>query len=264
MLAVWWERRVNTKLVTKIRIIPFQEKIKASHECIARESAAAKKYDSRECLSNWCLTGGGRMGIVFQAEGTAFAKALRGWGAQPYLERNELVPLKPGEFPPWSWSCKQGLTPRASSATVRMWALPRVQWAHDKQGNGKIRTVLFNLRWGCSLEGSRRRVGVQVGGLNFHGTVSDPLLPHVCSQFPGPNLNYHAWRPWLFLQAQSKLRIWASLVAQCLRICLPMQGTRVRALVWEDPTCRGATRPVSHNYWACASGACAPRQERPR
>ena len=40
----------------------------------------------------------------------------------------------------------------------------------------------------------------------------------------------------------------ASLVAQWLRICLPMQGTRVRALVWEDPTCRGATRLVSHNY----------------
>ena len=39
----------------------------------------------------------------------------------------------------------------------------------------------------------------------------------------------------------------ASLVAQWLRICLPMQGTRVRALVWEDPTCCGATRPVSHN-----------------
>ena len=56
----------------------------------------------------------------------------------------------------------------------------------------------------------------------------------------------------------------ASLVAQWLRICLPMQGTRVRALVWEDPTCRGAARPVSHNYWACASGACAPQQERPR
>ena len=40
----------------------------------------------------------------------------------------------------------------------------------------------------------------------------------------------------------------ASLVAQWLRICLLMQETRVRALVWEDPTCRGATRPVSHNY----------------
>ena len=56
----------------------------------------------------------------------------------------------------------------------------------------------------------------------------------------------------------------ASLVAQWLRICLPMQATRVRALVWEDPTCRGATRPVSHNYWAGGSGACAPQQERPR
>ena len=40
----------------------------------------------------------------------------------------------------------------------------------------------------------------------------------------------------------------ASLVVQWLRIYLPMQGTRVRALVWEDPTCRGATRPLSHNY----------------
>ena len=39
----------------------------------------------------------------------------------------------------------------------------------------------------------------------------------------------------------------ASLVAQWLRICLPMQRIRVRALVWEDPICRGATGPVSHN-----------------
>ena len=46
----------------------------------------------------------------------------------------------------------------------------------------------------------------------------------------------------------SRMRSRASLVVQWLRICLPMQGTRVRALVWEDPTCRGATRPVSHNY----------------
>ena len=37
----------------------------------------------------------------------------------------------------------------------------------------------------------------------------------------------------------------ASLVAQWLRICLPMQGTRVRALVWEDPTCCRATGPMS-------------------
>ena len=40
----------------------------------------------------------------------------------------------------------------------------------------------------------------------------------------------------------------ASLVAQRLGVRLPMQGTRVRTLVWEDPACRGATGPVSHNY----------------
>ena len=39
----------------------------------------------------------------------------------------------------------------------------------------------------------------------------------------------------------------ASLVVQWLRIHLPMQGTRVQALVREEPTCRGATKPVSHN-----------------
>ena len=40
----------------------------------------------------------------------------------------------------------------------------------------------------------------------------------------------------------------ASLVAQWLRIGLPMQGTQVRALVQEDPTCHGAAKPVRHNY----------------
>ena len=54
-----------------------------------------------------------------------------------------------------------------------------------------------------------------------------------------------------------------------------MQGTRVRALVQEDPTCRGASKPVRHNYWACAlepashnywarvPRARAPQQEKP-
>ena len=34
-----------------------------------------------------------------------------------------------------------------------------------------------------------------------------------------------------------------SLVVQWLRICLPMQGTQVQALVREDSTCRRATKP---------------------
>ena len=43
-----------------------------------------------------------------------------------------------------------------------------------------------------------------------------------------------------------------SLVAQWLRIHLPLQETRVWSLIQEDPTCHGATKPISHNYWACA------------
>ena len=55
------------------------------------------------------------------------------------------------------------------------------------------------------------------------------------------------------MNKEIQLKVWiktigASLVAQWLRIRLPMQGTWVRALVWEDPTCHGATKPVRHNY----------------
>ena len=46
----------------------------------------------------------------------------------------------------------------------------------------------------------------------------------------------------------SKRETWASLTAQWLKIHLPMQGTRVRALVREDPTCHRATKPVRHNH----------------
>ena len=45
-----------------------------------------------------------------------------------------------------------------------------------------------------------------------------------------------------------KSKAGASLVVQWLRTRLSMQGTQVRALVWEDPTCHGATKPVRHNY----------------
>ena len=31
-----------------------------------------------------------------------------------------------------------------------------------------------------------------------------------------------------------------------------MQGRGVQSLVWEDPTCHGADKPVSHDCWARA------------
>ena len=38
-----------------------------------------------------------------------------------------------------------------------------------------------------------------------------------------------------------------SVVKNCL-----MQKARIQSLVQEDPTRGGATKPIHHNYWACA------------
>ena len=47
---------------------------------------------------------------------------------------------------------------------------------------------------------------------------------------------------------QIKQYIRTSLVAQWLRSYLPKQGTQVQALVREDPTFHGATKPMRHHY----------------
>ena len=48
--------------------------------------------------------------------------------------------------------------------------------------------------------------------------------------------------------------------SQWMKVHVPVQGTWVQSLVWEDPTCLGATKRVHHNYWACTLssnyGAC--------
>ena len=45
-----------------------------------------------------------------------------------------------------------------------------------------------------------------------------------------------------------KLTTGTSLVVQWLRIHLPIQGTWVQALVWDDPTCCGAVKSLCVNY----------------
>ena len=42
-----------------------------------------------------------------------------------------------------------------------------------------------------------------------------------------------------------------------------MQGTQVQSLIWEDPTCHWATKPLCHSYGACMPRAHALRQEKP-
>ena len=55
-------------------------------------------------------------------------------------------------------------------------------------------------------------------------------------------------KPKFLISCYQNTPIETSLVVQWLRIHLPMQGTQVRTLVQEDPTCREATKPMRHNY----------------
>ena len=48
----------------------------------------------------------------------------------------------------------------------------------------------------------------------------------------------------------SKTNTRTSLVVQWECHCLPMQGTQVLSLVWEDSTCHGSGKPMCHNCWS--------------
>ena len=65
-------------------------------------------------------------------------------------------------------------------------------------------------------------------------------------------------------RGQKKSRIKAfvrtSLVVQWLGIHLPMQGTWVWSLVWEDLTWCGGTKPMGHTYWSPQALETTPRE----
>lgn len=65
-------------------------------------------------------------------------------------------------------------------------------------------------------------------------------------------------------------RLGTSLAVQWIKICLPMQGTRVGSLVREDSTCQGATKPRATTTepecctcWSLDTRVCAPQWEKP-
>ena len=73
-------------------------------------------------------------------------------------------------------------------------------------------------------------------------------------------MHREAWRAAIHGVAKSRTRLrdwtelnWTelktSLVAQWIRIRLPMQETKVPPLLQEDSTCWGITKPMLHNFW---------------
>ena len=99
---------------------------------------------------------------------------------------------------------------------------------------------------------------------------------------------WHCHCPWMVLNvptwvSRSSESAWRkasteSIDLQWIRVHLPMQGTQVWSLVWEDSTCHGATIYSAHHPRAqeqqplspCATAnggrvpqTCTPQQERP-
>ena len=69
----------------------------------------------------------------------------------------------------------------------------------------------------------------------------------------------------LLIAVRSRGKTRASLVVRWIRTHLAVQGTWIQSLVQEDSICSRATKPRSHNFWACSlqlEKACA-RLRRP-
>ena len=94
-----------------------------------------------------------------------------------------------------------------------------------------------------------RHVGSsQTRGRTHVPYIGRRILNHCATrEVPLSGTLYNQWYLW-FSEYIQECTCGASLVVQWLRIRLLMQGTQVRALVREDPTCHGATKPVRHNY----------------
>ena len=95
--------------------------------------------------------------------------------------------------------------------------------------------------WRFALRYKRGKSGWET--IKAEGEISENFRLH-CEWFL-------PWKPQWCLKILLKVNEETSLVAQWLRIRLPMQETRFWAVIREDPTCRGATKPVCHNYWEC-------------
>ena len=76
--------------------------------------------------------------------------------------------------------------------------------------------------------------------------VSLSLLP--CEVTAGSHQTLNLLMPWPWISQPSEIwKIGTSLLAQWIRIHLPIQGTWVQFLIREDSTSHGATNPLCHD-----------------
>ena len=98
-----------------------------------------------------------------------------------------------------------------------------------------VKNPSCNVGDASSIPGQGTKIPHATGQLSPHAATTEPTRSEAHKPLESP-------------RATTKTQRKASLVAQWLRIRLPMQATQARTLVLEDPTCHGATKPVCHNY----------------
>ena len=124
-----------------------------------------------------------------------------------------------------------------------MFLVYRVWVSQAMAGFGNSEAFWANPPTGQMERGAREAQGIVQSHLSAGGPSSEHRLVLTLALQVG----WHS-QVWHMLHHSSKLSMGVSLVAQWLRIHLPRQGTRVQALVQEDPTSRRATKAVCHNY----------------
>ena len=172
---------------------------------------------------------------------------------------------------------------------IRNCSAPPIKYSHPQNNNNSNWSRIKSSLW-TSLLPISRKFRQQRSILNYTMMIQSAKssmwkIPR--EKWPTSFNKYIVFKrsKWelLLMTRDSKDTTRASLVAQWIRFRLPMRGTRVRALGGEDPTYRGATKPVRHNYWgftleptshnywsphatttdACTPRAHAPQQEKP-
>ena len=108
------------------------------------------------------------------------------------------------------------------------------------------------------------------------------IFCNICSHFFHSHMQYKLFQPFecklykFFPFVPQNFSVWDFSGGSVVKSHLSMQETRVPSLVWEDPTCHRATKPMHHDYWACFRArqpqllkpfcprAHAPQQEKPQ
>ena len=135
---------------------------------------------------------------------------------------------------------------RTADSLENPWCWERLRTKGEEGVRGWDGWTASWMQWTWTWRNSRRR----------WGTGRPGVLQSIGLQKFG-----HKWETeQLQLPSCIRVLVFASLVVQWLRIWLPMQGTWVRSLGQEDPTCPGQLNPCATTTELPKIRVCAPPQ----